>query len=48
MLSGSGDVQVRVGVEADLTALTELYNHYIRETSITFDTEPFTPGPETD
>ncbi|ARF55781.1 GNAT family N-acetyltransferase [Streptomyces gilvosporeus] len=43
MLSGSGDVQVRAGVEADLTALTELYNHYIRETSITFDTEPFTP-----
>ncbi|MFJ9851205.1 GNAT family N-acetyltransferase [Streptomyces sp. NPDC101150] len=43
MLSESGDVQVRAGVEADLPALTELYNHYIRETSVTFDTEPFTP-----
>ncbi|MEV0602883.1 N-acetyltransferase family protein [Streptomyces sp. NPDC050315] len=37
------EVQVRPGVEADLSALTELYNHYIRETAITFDTEPFTP-----
>ncbi|MGW1789820.1 N-acetyltransferase family protein [Streptomyces tubercidicus] len=38
-----GEVQVRAGVEADLPALTDLYNHYIRETSITFDLEPFTP-----
>lgn len=38
-----GEVQVRAGTEADLTALTDLYNHYIRETCITFDTEPFTP-----
>ncbi|MFI6639371.1 GNAT family N-acetyltransferase [Streptomyces sp. NPDC050504] len=37
------EVQVRPGTEADLTALTELYNHYIRETAITFDTEPITP-----
>ncbi|MFI9049272.1 GNAT family N-acetyltransferase [Streptomyces sp. NPDC053427] len=37
------DVQVRAGDEDDLEALTELYNHYIRETSITFDMEPFTP-----
>ncbi|MET7453731.1 N-acetyltransferase family protein [Streptomyces sp. NPDC005574] len=36
-------VQVRPGVEADLDALTALYNHYIRETPITFDTEVFTP-----
>ncbi|MEU9114787.1 N-acetyltransferase family protein [Streptomyces sp. NPDC048483] len=43
MLPESRDVQVRAGDEADLEALTELYNHYIRETSITFDTEPFTP-----
>ncbi|MFJ5266285.1 GNAT family N-acetyltransferase [Streptomyces sp. NPDC088387] len=37
------EVQVRPGAEADLVALTELYNHYVRETSITFDTEIFTP-----
>ncbi|WP_328386259.1 GNAT family N-acetyltransferase [Streptomyces sp. NBC_00400] len=39
-----GEVQVRAGTEADLPALTDLYNHYIRETCITFDLEPFTPG----
>lgn len=43
MLSGTAEVQVRPGVEADLEALTTLYNHYVRETPITFDTEPFTP-----
>jgi phosphinothricin acetyltransferase len=37
------EVQVRPGVEADLVALTDLYNHFIRETAITFDTQPFTP-----
>lgn len=43
MPSISADVQVRPGTEADLTSLTELYNHYVRETAATFDTEPFTP-----
>ncbi len=43
MLSGRTEVQVRPGVEGDLEALTDLYNHYVRETPITFDTEPFTP-----
>ncbi|MCL8014002.1 GNAT family N-acetyltransferase [Streptomyces sp. AS02] len=37
------EVQVRPGVESDLEALTDLYNHYVRETPITFDTEAFTP-----
>ena len=37
------EVQVRPGVEDDLTALTDLYNHYVRETAITFNTAPFTP-----
>ncbi|GAA3499900.1 GNAT family N-acetyltransferase [Streptomyces prasinosporus] len=37
------EVQVRPGAEGDLEALTELYNHYVRETAITFDTTPFTP-----
>ncbi|MFF8280754.1 GNAT family N-acetyltransferase [Streptomyces lateritius] len=43
MLSGHAEVQVRPGTEGDLASLTELYNHYVRETAITFDTEPFTP-----
>ncbi|WP_206506318.1 GNAT family N-acetyltransferase [Streptomyces chrestomyceticus] len=37
------EVQVRTATEADLGSLTDLYNHYVRETPITFDTEPFTP-----
>ncbi|WP_327717650.1 GNAT family N-acetyltransferase [Streptomyces sp. NBC_00490] len=37
------EVQVRPGVEGDLTALTDIYNHYVRETPITFDTSVFTP-----
>ncbi|MGW6903110.1 N-acetyltransferase family protein [Streptomyces sp. NPDC054940] len=37
------EVQVRPGVESDLEALTDLYNHYVRETPITFDTAVFTP-----
>jgi phosphinothricin acetyltransferase len=37
------EVQVRPGVESDLEALTEIYNHYVRKTPITFDTTVFTP-----
>ncbi|MGW0857483.1 N-acetyltransferase family protein [Streptomyces sp. NPDC002690] len=37
------DTQVRPGTEGDLAALTELYNHYVRETALTFDVTPFTP-----
>ncbi|MGW2418019.1 N-acetyltransferase family protein [Streptomyces sp. NPDC001709] len=36
-------VQVRPGAESDLDALTAIYNHYVRETAITFDTAIFTP-----
>ncbi|MFG2783552.1 GNAT family N-acetyltransferase [Streptomyces prunicolor] len=43
MSSEHTEVQVRPGVESDLDALTELYNHYVRETPITFDTVPFSP-----
>ncbi|MGW2070945.1 N-acetyltransferase family protein [Streptomyces sp. NPDC001953] len=43
MLSEFREVQVRPGVESDLGALTDLYNHYVRETPITFDTAVFTP-----
>ncbi|MFJ8852068.1 GNAT family N-acetyltransferase [Streptomyces sp. NPDC102437] len=37
------EVQVRQGIEGDLVALTDIYNHYVRETAVTFDTTPFTP-----
>ncbi|MEV5611867.1 N-acetyltransferase family protein [Streptomyces sp. NPDC052225] len=43
MSSELTEVQVRPGVEGDLAALTDLYNHYVRETPITFDTAVFTP-----
>ncbi|TXS55606.1 GNAT family N-acetyltransferase [Streptomyces sp. t39] len=38
------EVQVRAATEGDLDALTAIYNHYVRETAITFDTAEFTPG----
>jgi phosphinothricin acetyltransferase len=33
---------IRAGSEADLPALVELYNHYIRTSAFTFDVEPYT------
>ena len=36
------EVQVRAGEEGDLPELTDIYNHYVRETPITFDIEPLT------
>ncbi|CAL9465800.1 GNAT family N-acetyltransferase [Streptomyces sp. DH-12] len=44
MPSDQAEVQVRPGTEADLGALTDLYNHYVRETAATFDITPFTPA----
>lgn len=35
-------IEIGPGVEADLPGLVELYNHYVRETAITFDIEPYT------
>ncbi|UXY28116.1 GNAT family N-acetyltransferase [Streptomyces sp. HUAS TT20] len=43
MPSEPTEVQVRPGAEPDLEALTDIYNHYVRETPITFDTAVFTP-----
>ncbi|MGI5455575.1 N-acetyltransferase family protein [Streptomyces sp. CA-249302] len=43
MPSERTEVQVRPGVERDLEALTDIYNHYVRETPITFDTVVFAP-----
>jgi phosphinothricin acetyltransferase len=36
------DVMIRAATQGDLPALTEIYNHYVVHTSITFDLEPFT------
>jgi phosphinothricin acetyltransferase len=33
--------QIRYAVDADLPALTEIYNHYVVSTAATFDIEPF-------
>jgi phosphinothricin acetyltransferase len=33
--------QVRAAVESDLARLTEIYNHYVVNTHVTFDVEPF-------
>jgi phosphinothricin acetyltransferase len=35
------EAQIRPARPKDLPALTDLYNHYIRETPVTFDLEPF-------
>jgi phosphinothricin acetyltransferase len=42
--SEHAEAQVRPGIEGDLEALTAIYNHYVRETAITFDTTVFTPS----
>jgi phosphinothricin acetyltransferase len=42
-MSDCMNVQVSPGEEDDLGALTDIYNHYIRETAITFDVTPTTP-----
>lgn len=42
MPTAVSEVEVRPGLEADLAALTDIYNHYVRETAITFDIAPFT------
>jgi len=35
-------VQVRPATAADLEALNDIYNHYVRESHVTFDLEPMT------
>jgi len=34
---------IRPALIADLPALTDIYNHYVVNTAITFDLRPFTP-----
>lgn len=35
-------MDIRDAIEDDLEQLTEIYNHYVTTTAITFDTKPFT------
>lgn len=41
-IDGSHDLSIEFATEVDLPALTEIYNHYVLDTAITFDTIPFT------
>jgi len=36
------DISIRPAVRADLPRLTEIYNHYVIHTPVTFDLEPYT------
>lgn len=38
----SPPLEIRHATQADRRPITLLYNHFVRETAITFDTEPFT------
>lgn len=42
------DLVLRHAEAADLSALTGIYNHYVRETAVTFDVEPFAPEDRAD
>jgi phosphinothricin acetyltransferase len=44
MTSRTPYLQVRPGAEADLDGVVEIYNHYVHETAITFDTACVTPA----
>ena len=41
------DLQIRPGEAGDLNRLVEIYNYYVTETHITFDTEAFAVGART-
>jgi phosphinothricin acetyltransferase len=36
------EIQVRAASKADIPRLTEIYNHYVLNTPVTFDLEPYT------
>lgn len=36
------EIRIRAATRADLVRLTEIYNHYVLNTPITFDIEPYT------
>ncbi|MCH2157046.1 MAG: GNAT family N-acetyltransferase [Opitutales bacterium] len=42
MRNGEQGIAIRKGELDDLARLTEIYNHYVENTAITFDIDPFT------
>ena len=42
-MTEGADILVRAAEDSDLGALTDLYNHYVRHSAITFDTVPLSP-----
>jgi phosphinothricin acetyltransferase len=34
---------IRAATAADASAIADIYNHYIRETTVTFEEDPVTP-----
>jgi phosphinothricin acetyltransferase len=40
-------LRIRLGEAHDLSRLVDIYNHYVADTHITFDTEPFAVGTRT-
>lgn len=43
MAQSAPDQEIRTAREGDLPALVHIYNHYVANTHVTFDTEVFTP-----
>ncbi len=41
------DLQIRLGESRDLNRLVEIYNYYVTDTHVTFDTETFAVGART-
>jgi phosphinothricin acetyltransferase len=42
-LAGVTEVSIRPGRASDVQAITDIINHYVTHTAITFDREPYTP-----
>ena len=36
------EVRIRTAARTDLSRLTEMYNYYVVNTTVTFDVEPYT------
>jgi phosphinothricin acetyltransferase len=41
-MAPSSDLRIRTALQSDLPRLTEIYNHYVVHTPVTFDLEPHT------
>ena len=43
MAMAAAEIRIRPAAAPDLPRLTEIYNHYVIHTAVTFDVEPYTP-----